>query len=79
VIELGVHTDFRGRGFSRQLVDTLLADRPEAFASLISRPGAQAHAMYQRCGWKKVGTTQTYAHWPVEDIDVLPLPDGRSA
>ncbi|MFI6678724.1 GNAT family N-acetyltransferase [Kribbella sp. NPDC050470] len=77
VIELGVHTDFRGRGFSRQLVDALLAGRPEPFASLISRPGAQAHAMYQRWGWKKVGTTQTYPHWPVEDIDVLPLDDSK--
>ncbi|MBP2354625.1 ribosomal protein S18 acetylase RimI-like enzyme [Kribbella aluminosa] len=50
MIELGVHTDFRGRGFSRRLVDTLLADRPEPFASLISGPGAQAHAMYERWG-----------------------------
>ena len=33
VIELGVHTDFRGCGVSRQLVDALLSDRPEAFAS----------------------------------------------
>jgi GNAT superfamily N-acetyltransferase len=79
VIELGVHADFRGRGYSRQLVGALLADRPEAFASLISRPGAQAHAMYQRWGWKKVGATQTYPHWPIEDIDVLPLHDSKSA
>lgn len=79
VIELGVHTEFRGHGFSRQLVGALLADRPEAFASLISRPGTQAHAMYQRWGWKKAGTTQTYVHWPVEEIDILNLRDSKSA
>ncbi len=78
VIELGVHTDFRGRGFSRQLVKAILADRPAAFASLISRPGAQAHAMYRRWGWQKVGNTQTYTHWPVEDINVLRLRDSNS-
>ncbi|WP_405064340.1 hypothetical protein OG474_22535 [Kribbella sp. NBC_01505] len=44
-----------------------------AFASLISRPGAQAHAMYQRWGWQKVGNTQTYPHWPIEDINILRL------
>ncbi|GAA1696329.1 hypothetical protein GCM10009745_47940 [Kribbella yunnanensis] len=69
----GIHKEARGRGHSRQLVDALLASRPEAFASLTSRPGAQAHAMYQRWGWEKIGSTQTYAHWPVEDISVLPL------
>jgi GNAT superfamily N-acetyltransferase len=73
VIELGVRKQSRGHGYSRQLVGALLTDRSEAFASLISRPGAQAHAMYQRWGWKKVGTTQTYPHWPVEDISILPL------
>ncbi|MFC9688178.1 GNAT family N-acetyltransferase [Kribbella sp. NPDC056951] len=73
VIELGIRKASRGNGYSRQLVDALLTDRPEEFASLISRPGAQAHAMYQRWGWKKVGNTQTYAHWPVEDISILPL------
>ncbi|NIK54633.1 hypothetical protein BJY22_000350 [Kribbella shirazensis] len=35
--------------------------------------------MYQRCGWKKVGSTQTHADRPVEDIDGLPLCDGMSA
>ncbi|MFI5734022.1 GNAT family N-acetyltransferase [Kribbella sp. NPDC051587] len=79
VIELGIRKASRGNGYSRQLVDALLADRPEGFASLISRPGAQAHAMYQRWGWKKVGNTQTYAHWPVEDISILPLHDIKSS
>ncbi|MFF1818108.1 GNAT family N-acetyltransferase [Kribbella sp. NPDC058245] len=73
VIELGVRKQSRGHGYARQLVEALLADRPEAFASLISRPGAQAHAMYQRWGWTKVGNTQTYPHWPVEDINILSL------
>jgi GNAT superfamily N-acetyltransferase len=79
VIELGVGKESRGRGYSRQLVDALLTDRPEVFASLISRPGAQAHAMYQRWGWKKVGNTQTCPHWPVEDINILPLHDSEFA
>ncbi|GAB3936245.1 hypothetical protein GCM10029976_047700 [Kribbella albertanoniae] len=73
VIELGIRKESRGHGHARRLVDALLTNRPEAFASLISRPGAQAHAMYQRWGWKKVGNTQTYPHWPVEDINILPL------
>ncbi|MFK4088391.1 GNAT family N-acetyltransferase [Kribbella sp. NPDC020789] len=73
VIELGVRRESRGYGYSRQLIDALLTDRPEPFASLISRPGAQAHAMYQRWGWTKIGNTQTYPHWPVEDINILRL------
>jgi len=73
VIELVVSRSFRGNGFSRTLMDALLKDRSEDFAILLAKPGAQAHAMYQRWGWERIGEVQSYPHWPVDDAMILPL------
>lgn len=55
VIELGVKPAFRGQGWGKALLDTLLSQRPEAYATLATIPESPAQAMYQRWGWYKVG------------------------
>jgi len=79
VIELVVSRSHRGHGYSRVLLDALLADRSEDCAILLAKPGAQAHDMYLRWGWQNIGVVQSYPHWPVDDAFVLPLHDGRRA
>lgn len=74
VIELVVVHEHRGHGYARLLVDTLLADRPDPYATLLANRSAPAHTMYQRWGWTKVGEVQSYAHWPVDDALALRLP-----
>jgi ribosomal protein S18 acetylase RimI-like enzyme len=55
VIELNVRTSHRRQGIARKLLDMLLNDRGEQFATLASTPGGIANAMYKRWGWYKVG------------------------
>ncbi|MER5649682.1 GNAT family N-acetyltransferase [Streptosporangium sp. NPDC002524] len=66
VIELDVHQDYRRRGIGRQLLETLLAQQPAPYATLLADPDAPAHAMYQRWGWQLVGP-------------VRPAPDARAS
>jgi GNAT superfamily N-acetyltransferase len=54
VIELIVRHPFRGRGYSHQLLDELLADRSEPFATLCAHPEAFARDVYPRWGWQEV-------------------------
>jgi GNAT superfamily N-acetyltransferase len=51
VIELDVRKEFRGQGLSKKLLQRLLSDRTEEFATLAAIPGTQAHSMYLRWGW----------------------------
>ncbi len=45
VIELDVHEDFRRRGLGKALMDQLLTDRPEPYATLAATVGRNAHDM----------------------------------
>lgn len=55
VIELDVDERFRRRGFGRELMNQLLTDRPEPYATLAATVAGDAHAMYLRWGWYIVG------------------------
>jgi GNAT superfamily N-acetyltransferase len=67
VIELNVRTSHRRQGIARKLLDMLLGDRAEQFATLASTPGGVANAMYKRWGWYQVGTF-------TDDMEALILP-----
>jgi GNAT superfamily N-acetyltransferase len=71
VIELLVRRAHRGHGYARQLLDTLLEGRSEPSATLLAKPGALAHEMYQRWGWDPVGVVQSYGDWDADDVFVL--------
>lgn len=73
VIELVVDRAHRGQGISRHLLEALLAERDEPLATLLAKPGAQAHSMYQRWGWSRVTIVQSYPHWPIDEAMILPL------
>jgi GNAT superfamily N-acetyltransferase len=72
VVELLVHDAHRGGGIGGSLIERLLTDRDEEYATLAARPDAAAHAMYLRWGWKAVGHFTTGP--PNSDAMVLPLP-----
>lgn len=75
VIELDVRREHRGQGWGRALLDKLLADRYEDFATLAAVRGSTPQAMYERWGWYKAGA---FNGEPVMDVMVLPLkPEGR--
>ena len=58
VIDLAVLPSHRGRGLGRRLLDDLLASRPEERATLATDPAKKTvQAMYERWGWRMVGTT----------------------
>jgi GNAT superfamily N-acetyltransferase len=75
VIELDVHEDHRGHGLGKQLLQTLLADRHEDFATLTAIPNSIAHAMYLRWGWYKVGEVGG-DDGPLMDVLAVPLRGG---
>ena len=75
VMEWIVHPEHRGRGVGAELMQRLLADRPEPWATLASDPRSAARDMYGRAGWQQVGTS-TLPWGPPMDLLVLPL-DGR--
>lgn len=54
VVELIVRQPFRGHGYARELMDGLLADRPEPFAALTADPDRFPRDMYLRWGWREV-------------------------
>ncbi|MET9887058.1 GNAT family N-acetyltransferase [Streptomyces sp. NPDC006430] len=70
VYELAVVRELRGRGYGRELLDLLLADRSEPFAVLAASSRASARAMYRRWGWTKVGELTG----PPHGVDLLALP-----
>jgi GNAT superfamily N-acetyltransferase len=55
VIELDVRQSYRRQGIGKTLLEILLDERGEAFATLASTPGSIANSMYKRWGWYKVG------------------------
>jgi len=70
VIELDVRQKYRGQGWGRALLDKLLAERHEDFATLAAVRGGTAQAMYERWGWYSAGA---FNGEPVMDVMVLPL------
>lgn len=71
VVELVVARPERDRGLGRRLLDELLAERPERFATLAAVVDADAYAMYRRWGWETAGEFR--AEPPFSDALVLPL------
>ncbi|MGH3565891.1 MAG: GNAT family N-acetyltransferase [Pseudonocardia sp.] len=70
VIELDVRRAYRGQGWGRALLDKLLADRQEDFATLTAIRDSTTQAMYERWDWFKVAA---FDGEPVMDVMVLPL------
>jgi GNAT superfamily N-acetyltransferase len=70
VIELDVRRVYRGQGWGKALLDTLLSERSEPYATLAAIPESPAYAMYERWGWYKVGV---FTDEPVMDALALPL------
>jgi GNAT superfamily N-acetyltransferase len=70
VIELDVHSAYRGKGLSKKLLNELLNNRTEEYATLTAIPGSLAHSMYIRWGWYKVGELPNP---PAMDAMLLPL------
>ena len=71
VIEWAVRKPYRQQGIGAALMRTLLAGRPEDFATLCSNPAAPARQIYQRWGWRPVAR----AYPPgIPPMDVLLLP-----
>lgn len=71
VIELNLLKQYRGQGIGRRLLGELLAARPEPYATLLSRPEAAAHAIYEHWGWRVVGTCRPAPDAAVADVMVL--------
>jgi GNAT superfamily N-acetyltransferase len=71
VIELDVRPAYQRRGLAKALLDALLSERAEAYATLAATPGSQAQAMYERWGWHKIGTIG--GDGPVMDVMMVPL------
>ena len=58
VIEWAVLPDRRRAGIGRRLLGGLLAGRRERWATLTVVPAADARAVYDRWGWRQVGSTR---------------------
>lgn len=73
VMEWMVRRRQRGEGIGAELMRRLLTDRPEPYATLASNPESAARAIYDRAGWKQVGTSRL--EWgPPMDLLALALP-----
>ncbi|WP_051468749.1 GNAT family N-acetyltransferase [Actinomadura oligospora] len=73
VIELVVASPHRGRGLAHRLINTLLEDRPEPYATLLANTDAPARRMYERWGWNKVADVQSYPGADKDDALILRL------
>jgi GNAT superfamily N-acetyltransferase len=74
VIELNVQSSYRGRGFGKRLLQTLLEHRDEKFATLTAIPDDPAYSMYIRWGWHKLG--EFTGGGQAMDVLILPLQVG---
>jgi GNAT superfamily N-acetyltransferase len=72
IMEWIVDPDRRGEGIGAELLQRLLATRPERYATLASDPRSSARKMYERAGWWQVARTELT--WgPAMDVLVLDL------
>lgn len=65
VMELAVRSAWRGRRIGSALMSTLLADRPEPYATLCANPLAKARAIYESWGWIQVAISNTRHFGPL--------------
>lgn len=75
--EIEVRRAWQGRGVGRQLHDAFLARRNEERATLATNPKATGtQALYERWGWRKVGTVpgKPGAYYSEYVLYVRPLP-----
>lgn len=72
VMEWAVVPDARGHGVGQALMDELLRNRPEPWATLTVNPAADARAVYERRGWQQVDQTRP-GKMPSMDVMVLKL------
>lgn len=68
VMEWAVHPAHRGHGIGRRLMDALLADRPEPWATLNVNPAAAARDIYLAAGWSSCGMTRNRVY---PDMEIL--------
>lgn len=75
VMEWAVHPDHRKAGVGRRLMDELLTDRTEPWATLNVNPAAPARDVYRAWGWEPCGMTRNRAY---PDMEVLLLQLARN-
>jgi GNAT superfamily N-acetyltransferase len=73
VMEWAVLPSMRHKGIGRELMRRLLAERSERWAALMVNPASEARMLYERMGWRQVGTTTPSRQWPSMDIMVIEL------
>jgi ribosomal protein S18 acetylase RimI-like enzyme len=73
VMEWAVLPSRRGKGIGRRLLEALLAGRPEPYATLAVNPASDARIIYERWGWRQVGSTRA-GRSPAMDIMTRELP-----
>ncbi|WP_250002120.1 GNAT family N-acetyltransferase [Actinoplanes sp. M2I2] len=74
VMEWIVRPSHRGQGIGNNLLDRLITQRPEDFATLNSDPRSVARKIYERSGWRQVARS-TLPWGPPMDILVLDIAD----
>ena len=61
-----VRTEFRRRGYAKEMHDALLASRSEQRATLLVHPeNVAARTAYYSWGWRKIGDLQPFSDAPV--------------
>jgi ribosomal protein S18 acetylase RimI-like enzyme len=73
VMEFAVRSHYRRQHIGSALMSTLLAGRPEPYATLCTNPDSLARIIYRTWGWRQVGVTHP-EHLPPMDVLILPLP-----
>jgi ribosomal protein S18 acetylase RimI-like enzyme len=70
IMEWMVRGEYRRAGVGRRLLDQLLLDRPEQYATLNVNPASLARELYRRWGWTQCGGTRS-KNYPPMDVLVL--------